>query len=221
MVSLRDDQIKAAEVPLYIHERKAGCLRIAQDGLYTRFEAELPDRAAELVRLWAHGEGRRAYLGVMQPRGGGLWFSRKLSRRELAAFPDPIAYVSSREQEADELTEKDLHNQRDGEETAVEQEKESKKDLHNIESAGVEDEAESSPAEAENEASSVETNYRACPWPAEPSEGGLLWYSRPDGSLVSFDGISTLLALPAELRSSTPRAAERVIEGKKYLVFRT
>ena len=68
MVSLRDDQIKAAEVPLYIHERKAGCLRIAQDGLYTRFEAELPGRAAELVRLWAHGERRDAYLGVMQPK---------------------------------------------------------------------------------------------------------------------------------------------------------
>ena len=75
--------------------------------------------------------------------------------------------------------------------------------------------------EKETTTPSVQTDFRACPWPAEPPEEGLLWYSRPDGSLVSFDGISTLLALPAELRAPVPGAAERVIEGKKYLVFRT
>ena len=207
MVSLRDDQIKAAEVPLYIHERKAGCLRIAQDGLYTRFEAELPGCAAELVRLWAHGEGRDAYLGVMQPKDGGLWFSRKLSRRELAAFPESIKFVSNRE---NELTENDLHNI---EPEVSETEKKA-------EPADTGDEAEASAAD-ESRQTPAQTDYHTCPWPAEPPEEGLLWYSRPDGSLVSFDGISTLLALPAELRAPVPGAAERVIEGKKYLVFRT
>ena len=207
MVSLRDDQIKATEVPLYIHERKAGCLRIAQDGLYTRFEAELPGRAAELVRLWAHGERRDAYLGVMQPKDGGLWLSRKLSRRELAAFPEPIVFVSNRE---NELTENDLHNT-DSENIKTEKE---------AEPADTGDEAEASAAD-ESRQTPAQTDYHTCPWPAEPPEEGLLWYSRPDGSLVSFDGISTLLALPAELRAPAPGAAERVIEGKKYLVFRT
>lgn len=65
------------------------------------------------------------------------------------------------------------------------------------------------------------TDTRSCPWPAELPEEGLLWYHRGDGSLTSFDGISRLLAIPAELRRSTPQMAERVIEGKKYLVFRT
>ena len=51
-------------------------------------------------------------------------------------------------------------------------------------------------------------------------EEGLLWYRRPDGSLVSHDGISSLLAIPAELRTADRRMTERVIEGKKYLVFR-
>jgi len=37
---------------------------------------------------------------------------------------------------------------------------------------------------------------------------------------VSFDGISSLLAIPAELRAPDARMTERVIEGKKYLVFR-
>ena len=60
----------------------------------------------------------------------------------------------------------------------------------------------------------------ACPWPAEAPEEGLLWYSRGDGTLTAFDGISSLLALPAELRAPDAHTAERVIEGKKYLVFR-
>lgn len=208
MVSLRDDQLKTAEVPLYIHERKAGCLHISREGLYTVLEAELPGSAAELVRLWAHGEGRDAYLGVMQPKDGGLWFSRRLSRRELAAFPEPIAFVSNQE---NKLTENDLHNN-------IPEDSETKKEA---EPGDTGDEAEAGAAADESIQAPAQTDYRTCPWPAEPPEEGLLWYSRPDGSLVSFDGISTLLALPAELRAPVPGAAERVIEGKKYLVFRT
>ena len=61
---------------------------------------------------------------------------------------------------------------------------------------------------------------RRCPWPACLPEGDLVWYSREDGSLVSHDGISGLVALPEELRERSAKAAERMIEGKKYLVFR-
>ena len=168
------------EIPLYIDGRQAGSFCMAQSGLYTLLEANADGCAQRLVRLWAHGEGGSAYLGVMQPWRGGLWLRRKLSRRELEHFPAPIAFVSDREREESEKS--------------AEEETES---LHN-----------------------TETDYSACPWPAQPPEEGLLWYSRDDGSLTAFDGISSLLALPAELRAPDARAVERVIEGKKYLVFR-
>ncbi len=200
------------ELPLQIDGAEAGTVRVTKSGLYTVLEAELPGRAAELVKLWAHGEGRSAYLGVMQPKDGGLWLSRKLTRRELAAFPEPIEYVSNREK----LTENNLHNiDSPADETAPVT---AVVKTHEPEAAA---EQAQVTLEKETTTPSAQTDFRACPWPAEPPEEGLLWYSRPDGSLVSFDGISTLLALPAELRVPVPGAAERVIEGKKYLVFRT
>ena len=196
------------KIPLLIDGAEVGTLRVTKSGLYTVLEAELPGRAAELVRLWAHGEGRGAYLGVMQPKDGGLWFSRKLSRRELAAFPEPIKFVSDRE---NELTENNLHNiKAENSETGEE-----------AEPADTGDEAGTSAAADESRQTPAQTDCRSCPWPAELPEEGLLWYSRPDGSLVSFDGISMLLALPTELRVPVPGAVEREIEGKKYLVFRT
>ena len=84
------------EVPVLIDCREAGRLRIARDGLYTVLEAELPGRAGEIVRLWVHGGGKRAYLGVMQPWSRGLWLRRRLSRAELREFPDPIEYAADR-----------------------------------------------------------------------------------------------------------------------------
>ena len=206
-------------IPLRIDGEEAGVMRVTKSGLYTVFEAELPNRAAELVRLWAHGKGSGAYLGVMQPHDGGLWFSRKLSRRELAGFPDPVVCVSDQ----DKLTENNLHNQEAEAETEQILSEEREGNLHNTETEADEDAAntEQEPAQDETAPARAETDCRACPWPAEPPEEGLLWYKRSDGSLASFDGISTLLALPAELRAPVPGAAVRVIEGKKYLVFRT
>lgn len=199
-------------IPVYINQEVTGALAVTLDGLYTVLETEAP-HGSSLVRLWAHGGGKSAYLGVMEPRDGGLWLRRRLSRRELAAFPDPIEFVSDRE--------------RDGEETTKEQ----KEELHNIvdikekaEPVESESRTQEKPEEsAEEETKSLhnaQTDYRACPWPAEPPEDGLLWYRRADGSLVSFDGVSSLLAIPARLRAAPAQAVERVIEGEKYLVFR-
>ena len=56
--------------------------------------------------------------------------------------------------------------------------------------------------------------------PTALPEGDLLWFRREDGSLVSHDDVSGLLALPEELRERSATAAVRTIEGKKYLVFR-
>ena len=82
---------------VYINQEPAGTLTITQEGLYTVFEAEVSGGADRLVRLWVHGKGQSAYLGVMQPWSEGLYLRRKLTRRELAAFPDPIELVSDRE----------------------------------------------------------------------------------------------------------------------------
>ena len=176
-------------IPVYINQQPAGTLAVSRDGLYTILEVGVP-AADGLVRLWAHGDGKTAYLGVMQPRDGGLVLRRRYTRRELMAFPDPIEFVSDRE----------ILN------------------LHNV----VDINKETPPETAEPDTGGDrETTCTACPWPAEIPGEGLLWYRRPDGSLVSFDGISSLLAIPAELRAPGGHMTERMIEGKKYLVFRT
>ena len=192
-------------IPVTINREALGTLTVTQDGLYTVLEAAAPT-AGGLVRLWAHGGGKSAYLGLMQPTDEGLLLRRRLSRRELAAFPDPIEFVSDREEQDTDNLHKEVNIKEDppgearsenGEETAPSAEAEEAESLHK-----------------------TETDYNACPWPAEPPEEGLLWYSRGDGTLTAFDGISSLLALPAELRAPDAHTAERVIEGKKYLVFR-
>jgi len=203
-------------ISVYINQELAGTLTVTRDGLYTVLEAEVP-HGGGLVRLWAHGGGKSAYLGVMQPWNGGLWLRRRLSRRELAAFPDPIESVSDRERDGDEATErgsKDLHNE-------VNIKEETPSDAVQPDSATPEEpEQESTAPEKAESLHNAETDYSACPWPAQPPEDGLLWYARGDGSLTAFDGVSSLLALPAELRTSGAQTVERVIEGKKYLVFR-
>ena len=218
------------EIPVYIKQEEVGKLRIASDGLYTVFEAEAKD-CSGLVRLWAHGGGQSAYLGVMQPWSGGLWLRRKLSALERSSFPDPIEYVSDCEA-GNKLTEYYLHNIVSENESEISEEQSG---LHNFEGEAEKnveitetndlhnnfiEEQQTREEQSDIVLHNTEADLHACPWPAEPPEDGLLWYSRPDGSLVSFDGISSLLALPAEPGAKLPRAAERVIEGKKYLVFR-
>ena len=184
------------EIPVYLNGEAAGTLRISQEGLYTVLEAEAPGQGG-LVRLWVHGGGKSAYLGVMQPAGGELSLRRRCSRSQLASFPEPMEFASDREREE-----------------AFREEAEKTDD----EACG--EESEKTEEQEEGTAQNPETDYRACPWPAEPPEEGLLWYRRTDGSLVAFDGISSLVAIPSALRGGVPQGAERVIEGKKYLVFR-
>ena len=56
--------------------------------------------------------------------------------------------------------------------------------------------------------------------PDSLSEGALIWFRRCDGSLVSHDGKSCIVALPAKLREASPRAVIREIDGKSYMLFR-
>ena len=201
------------EIPLYIDGRQAGSFCMAQSGLYTLLEANADGCAQRLIRLWAHGEGGSAYLGVMQPWRGGLWLRRKLSRRELEHFPAPIAFVSDREHEGEDANRDDsLHNMKSSQAERVEEQ--GIESLHNHNNDTDE--------QIEYDSNSLHntTDLYRCPWPAALPEGDLLWYRREDGSLVSHDDVSGLLALPEELRERSATAAVRTIEGKKYLVFR-
>ena len=166
------------EYPLIIGGRQRGTLRMTQEGLYTIFEAELPHVHEGLYRIWLHGGGQSAYLGLMQPWSGGMYLRKKLSKNAMRSFPQTVESVSDEEG--------------DPAETAPHIEKTV---------------AESAPA---------------CPYPAPvPQEDeGLLWLRRPDGSLSAHDGISSLVALPANLRSESRGAVIRQIEGKEYIVFR-
>lgn len=218
------------EIPLIIGGKEAGKLTVSKCGLYTVMEAALESAAPEIIRLWAHGGGHSACLGVMEPRDGGLRLRRRLTRLELRDFPEPIDFVSDSEicpepaagegkatiDPAAQARSEALSAQSDPAEKEITEDvrENGKEGLHNIESKAI------PPKPAGEQPPRRETDMRACPWPAEVPEEGLTWYTRPDGSLVSFDGISNLLALPSGLRGPVPQAAERIIEGKKYLVFR-
>ena len=206
-------------IPVYINQKEAGTLTLTRDGLYTIIEAEAPGGGG-LVRLWAHGDGESAYLGVMEPRDGGLHLRRRLSRRELAAFPNPIAFASDRENDPNNKHKTVDIMQNDGPENADKEAGEAPKTGERPEEApekAPEKIPEEEPEERPQQGSlqNNQTDYSACPWPAAPPEEGLLWYRRADGSLVAFDGVSSLVAIPSRLRGEGPRGAERVIEGKK------
>lgn len=51
-------------------------------------------------------------------------------------------------------------------------------------------------------------------------ESTLTWFRRSDGSLVSHDGKTCLVALPAKLREAPSRAVLREIDGLCYMLFR-
>ena len=60
--------------------------------------------------------------------------------------------------------------------------------------------------------------------PAAPELSGLSWYSSPDGALVCFDGVRSLIALPlgdARIPEGIPPGEQRTVEGREYLVYRT
>ena len=151
------------EIPLYIDGRQAGSFCMAQSGLYTLLEANADGCAQRLIRLWAHGEGGSAYLGVMQPWRGGLWLRRKLSRRELEHFPAPIAFVSDREHEGEEGNrDESLHNMSTLQTESIEDQE--IKSLHNQKQRTIE--------QAENDSHglhNIKTDLYRCPWPAAPA----------------------------------------------------
>ena len=181
------------DYPLMIDGIDAGTLSVSSEGLYTCFEARAGEHAG-LVRLWVCGGGKCAYLGVMQPWSGGLYLRRRLSRREMKDFPTQIEYATDQGESG----------------------------LHNLCNSAVNSGIESATPTIGLHNANVASSAPSCPFPADIPEDApsLQWFSRRDGTLVSFDGISCLVALPAELRHADRRAVIREIAGRKYMIFR-
>lgn len=82
--------------PIYIDGDKKGELRVYADGLMTVFDAHC-DKSKGIVKLYAFGSESKAYLGTMQPQGGGLRLVRRVSRAGLKGFPKKLEYAADRE----------------------------------------------------------------------------------------------------------------------------
>lgn len=82
--------------PIYIDGDKIGELRVYTEGLMTVFDARC-DKAKGLVKLYLFGSDGKAYLGTMQPQGGGLRLVRRLSRAGLKNIPEKLEYAADRE----------------------------------------------------------------------------------------------------------------------------
>lgn len=144
-----------------------GRLSVERQGLFTVFEGHCKGQEG-LLRLSVYGGGKEGYLGLMQPRSGGLYLKKKLSKAQLSEFPEKIEYAAEA-------------------------------------GKGVEAAAAEPPVNELCGSSKAEE---------------LVWFRRSDGSLVSHDGKSCIVALPAKLREAAPQAVIRRIDGQSYMLFR-
>lgn len=81
--------------PVYVDGNEQGELRVYKDGLMTVFDAKT-ERAGGIVKLHVFGAEKNAYLGTMQPQGGGLRLVRRISRAGMKSFPEKIEYAADR-----------------------------------------------------------------------------------------------------------------------------
>ena len=229
------------DYPLLLGGEERGILKLERQGLYTLIEAAAPG-AEGLVRLWVQGGGEETYLGVMEPRSGGLYLRRKLSRLEMSGFPERIERASdSRLEEVyiikEQATEKDGGEPCPGEEfgEGIEKEAPDGREEKQPEEDGTppglyrgreeeapggrrekqpgENGAGQPPEDRMREEAQLSLNR------ALEAQEELLWTARRDGSLIARVGEHYLVALPASLRSLPPGARLRRIGGREYLLF--
>ena len=193
------------DYPLLLGGKQAGTLSESRSGLYTVFEASLPSDPGHLVRLYLHGGGESAYLGLLQPWSGGLFLRRRLSALERRAFPSQIAFASDSPGPA---------------ESAPAAPPAELSDPPADHPAGAQSSSQS--GSLHNNKQARQSDLRSCPWPAPVPEGDgkLLWMKCTDGTLRAFDGVSTLVAFPTTISKPKPGMVLRRIGGKDYLVFR-
>lgn len=190
------------EYPIVLGGETRGEVRVYPEGLMTVFEATAEDPGA-MLRLSVYGGGAEGYLGVMAPCGEGrVSLRRRLSRAALSGFPEDIELAAP----AGGLPAPPLPAEPEAAPASE---------------AGASQAGEALPAAAEEAPSAAEPSPEPDAQPPPAGEGDTLWFTTPDGALTTFDGQRSLVALPAdELR--LPRwaaGAERVINGRKYIVF--
>ncbi len=229
------------DYPLLLGGEERGILKLERQGLYTLIEAAALG-AEGLVRLWVQGGGEETYLGVMEPRSGGLYLRRKLSRLEMSGFPEKIERASdSRLEEVyiikEQATEKDGGEPCPGEEFGEGIEKEApagrgeKQPEEDGTPPGL---CRGREEEAPDEREEKQPGENGAGQPPEDrmreeaqlslnraleAQEELLWTARRDGSLIARVGEHYLVALPASLRSLPPGARLRRIGGREYLLF--
>lgn len=191
------------DYPLLLGGEKAGTLRIEQQGLYTCMEVTAEAREG-LLRIWVQGGGREAYLGVLQPEGEGLSLRRRLSRRELADFPQVIEQASDQQ-----LPPQEVNITHEPQALALA--------LLPAPAPALEPEPQPEPEPAPQPEPEPQPEPQLTSTMEPPT---LIWQERRDGSLVAKEGSHTLLALPARLRRAPQGADLRRIGGREYLVFR-
>ena len=191
------------DYPLLLGGEKAGTLRIERQGLYTCMEVTAAAREG-LLRIWVQGGGREAYLGVLQPGEEGLYLRRRLSRRELADFPQVIEQASDQQ-----LPPQGVNITQEPQALALA--------LLPAPAPALEPEPQPEPEPAPQPEPEPQPEPQLTSTMEPPT---LIWQERRDGSLVAKEGSHTLLALPASLRHVTQGADLRRIGGREYLVFR-
>ena len=191
--------------PILLDGAVAGKLTVSRQGARTVFDAWCAPMEG-IVRISVYGGGAEGCLGVLAPEGDGLTLHRRLSPTEMRAFPREIERVGRAgepvypEGAACPLT------AREPEAEAAEPEKQPER-------------IAAPAAETMAEAERTEAPEEAVPEDAE----SLNWYASPDGALVCFDGVHSLIALPeGDARIPEGRNCERRrIEGTEYLVYIT
>lgn len=224
--------------PIVIDGAPAGTLRVEQRGALRQFDADCAMRP-DLVRLSVYGGGREGYLGVLAPEGDRLTLHRAMSRAQLRGFPAEIQRVERAGLPPEQPRESAAPSETPHEaETAEAELSEAEAAAEAVEEpaaaaeAGTGGAAETEPCPATEEASGpAEPETAGDTWSWSGAVGGadpedpedLRWYSSPDGALVCFDGIHSLIALPEgdERVPASPPGEMRSIEGRTYLVYQT
>jgi len=85
------------QLPIYIDGEQVGCLRLSRQGNQVRAEARLKDMG-RVLRLSVYGR-ETLYLGIPEPREGGMQLCRMLRR-----MPEGARYCAERPMEEEENT---------------------------------------------------------------------------------------------------------------------
>lgn len=177
------------------HNGKAvGTLRVEHEGLMTVFEARTR-RLEGVQRLWVCGEDKCVYLGVLIPAGTELCLRKKLSRRDMMAFPEKIICASTAEPKYPPRTGHCTQEEKAPPSANIKQDK--------------------APVPGASVGKSTERNSTS-----QKKAKGTVWEKSSMGTLTACCGGVIYTAIPATLRRKTPGVRLEIINGRQYIIFR-